>query len=207
MIKIGITGNIACGKSVAFEIIKNEGYPIIDCDDIVKDFYNNKNFVIEAAKIFPQIVNDNKIDLKKLSNLLFSYPEFKEKYEDFIFPKVKEKIIEFFKGNSTRSQQTNVTLNLFPGLKNKNYTFVVAPLLFEARFEDMFDKIILISSNKDIRRKRLIARNSELSKIADKVIKAQIPEKEKIPKCNYVIKNNGNLEEFKNTVKTMLKVL
>ena len=204
MKKIGITGNIACGKSTAYEIIKSEDFSIIDCDDIVKKLYSGADFIFETAKIFPQIITDNKINLKILSELIFSDKDFKSAYENFIFPKVREKIIEFFKENLIKSQPTDVTLNSFQGLENKHYTFVVVPLLFEAGYENLFDKIIFISSNENIRKERLIARNSRLSNIADKVINSQIPEEEKIKKSDYVIKNNGTLEEFKNAVEKLI---
>ena len=182
MIKFGITGNIACGKSSAYETIKSAGYPVIDCDDIVKEIYKDDQVIGELSTKFHMIIVDKKIDIKKLSSLLFTDKKFKVEFENFIFPKVKEKIIEFFEK-----------------------IFVIAPLLFEAGFENMFDKIILISSDENIRRERLIARNSVLSEIADKVIKVQTPEEEKIPLCDFVIKNNGTLEEFRNTVLKFLK--
>lgn len=182
MIKIGITGNIACGKSTAYETIKSAGYPVIDADDIVKGIYKDNLFIEELSAKFPMIISCGKINIEKLSNLLFADSKFKENYEAFIFPKVKEKIIEFLKKN------------------NNEKTFVIAPLLFEAGFENMFDKIIFISADENIRKERLIARKSQLSEIADKVIKNQIPEEEKIPRCDFVIKNNGTLEEFKDAV-------
>lgn len=190
MIKYGITGNIACGKSVAFQIIKESGLPIIDCDDIVKELYTDDLCAAKIKKEFPQIIENNKINLKILSNLLFNDINFKKKYEAFIFPKVKEKIKEFYE------------------LKNKEEkTFVIAPLLFEAGFEDLFDKIIFISAEKEIRKERLIKRNSILSLMAERVINAQFSEEEKNKMCDYVIKNNGTLEEFKNAVINMLNII
>ena len=57
MTKFAITGNIASGKTVAYEIIKNQGYSIIDCDDIVKELYGNEHFISLISQKFPQIVN------------------------------------------------------------------------------------------------------------------------------------------------------
>ena len=187
MIKIGITGNIACGKTTAYKIIKSAEHTIIDADDIVKELYKNNLFIEELSKKFTMIISDGKINFKILSGLLFTDKDFKEKYEAFIFPKVKEKIIEFFEAN-----------------KNTKKVFVIVPLLFEAKMKDIFDNIIFISADENIRRKRLISRNSMLSNIADKVIKSQISEEEKIPHSDYIIKNNGTIEEFKNAVNILL---
>ena len=194
MKKIGITGNIACGKSISYEIIKTEGYPIIDCDDIVKSFYNNNIFISEMAKEFPQIIIHNKIDLKILSELIFSDKNFKDDFEKFIFPKVREEIIDFFEKCRVR-RLTHLPFDKI---------FVIVPLLFEAGFEDLFDKIIFISSDENIRKERLISRNSMLSDMADNVIKLQMKEEEKIPKCDYVIKNNTTIEDFNCSIKKLI---
>ena len=77
---------------------------------------------------------------------------------------------------------------------------------FEIQFT-AFDKIIFIQADDDIRRTRLTNRKTILSKLADEVIKSQIPEEEKIPKCDYVINNNDTLEDFKRTVKDFINLL
>ena len=207
MIKIGITGNIACGKSVAYDIIKSLGYCIVDCDDIVKELYNNIDFIAEVANIFPQIISENRINLKILSGLMFSDKQFKKSFESLIFPKVREKIIEYFENTlKNLNKRQDVTLNSFQSLikSSEIKIFVIVPLLFEAGFEDLFEKIIFIQADENIRYERLIARNSMLSDIAEKVIKSQISEEEKIPKCDYIIKNNDTLEEFKSVVEKLL---
>ena len=190
MIKIGITGNIACGKSTAFEILKAYDYSVIDCDDIIKELYSNIDFIIQVQKIFPQIISDKKINLKELSNRLFTDSDFKKKYEEFIFPKVKKEINNYFDKNM-----------------HNDKVFVIAPLLYEANFETLFDKIIFISAEENIRKQRLISRGSLLSNIAEKVINAQQDEKEKISRSDYVIKNNGTLSEFRHAVILTLKKL
>ena len=190
MIKIGITGNIACGKSTAFEILKAYDYSVIDCDDIIKELYSNIDFIIQVQKIFPQIISDKKINLKELSNRLFTDSDFKKKYEEFIFPKVKKEINNYFDKNM-----------------HNDKVFVIVPLLYEAKFETLFDKIIFISAEENIRKQRLISRGSLLSNMAEKVINAQRDEKEKISRSDYVIKNNGTLSEFRHAVNLTLKKL
>ena len=187
MVKFAITGNIACGKSVALEVIKSFGYQAIDCDDIVKDLYKNYDFIQEIKKEFPEIVFNECINLKLLREKLFNNKEFKQSYEKFIFPEIKTQILEYFKKNT-----------------DKKFVFVVVPLLFEAGFENLFDKIVFISSEEKTRKSRLISRKSMLSDIAEIVISSQQKEETKIPKCDYVIKNNGTLEEFKNAVNKFL---
>ena len=190
MIKIAITGNIACGKSVAFDVIKSEGFSIVDCDDMVKDLYKNSDFINDLKKTFPEIILNETVNTKLLSEKLFSDINFKQSYENFIYPKIKVKILEFLNQN-----------------KGEKVVFVVIPLLFEAGFENLFDKIVFISAKEEIRKTRLVSRKSMLSDIADKVISSQQKEEEKISKSDYVIKNNAALEEFKCDIKKLLNNL
>ena len=190
MIKIAITGNIACGKSVAFDVIKSEGFSIVDCDDMVKDLYKNSDFIKTLKNEFPEIILNESVNTKLLSEKLFSDINFKQSYENFIYPKIKVKFLEFLNQN-----------------KGEKVVFVVIPLLFEAGFENLFDKIVFISAKEEIRKTRLVSRKSMLSDIADKVISSQQKEEEKIPKSDYVIKNNAALEEFKCDIKKLLNNL
>lgn len=190
MEKIAITGNIACGKSCALRFIQALGYSIIDADDIVYDLYEEPIFIKEIEKIFPKIVSENKINKKILRDILFSDKSKKLEFEKHLYPTVLEKINNFFNEN-----------------KSQNICFVIVPLLFEAGFEKYFDKIILITADDKIREERLIKRGSLLSGHAKNVMAAQISQEEKIPRCDYIIENNGTLEEFKNAVENLLKAL
>ena len=190
MEKIAITGNIACGKSCAFDIIKNLGYPIIDSDDIVNSLYEDGSVIKEIEKSLPEIIFGNKINKKALSELLFSDKKKKEEFENFLYPIVLEKIDEFFEE-----------------CKSENICFVIVPLLFEAGFEKYFDKIVLITADDKIRKDRLIERKSILSCCADKVMTAQIPQNKKAERSDFVIENNGTKEEFKIAIEKLLNIL
>lgn len=187
MKKIAITGNIASGKSYAHKIINDCGYPIIDCDDIVKNLYEDKNVISKIKEIFPQIVVKNQIDKAKLSDLIFKNIETRLKFENLIYPLVIEKFHLFFETNQAEDK-----------------VFVIVPLLFEANMQKYFDKVVLIVADENIRKKRLLARNSFLSNYADMVINSQMLQEDKIKLCDYIIENNGTLEEFKSAIEKFL---
>lgn len=190
MLKIAITGNIACGKSLAFNFIKKLGYPVIDCDDIIKDLYSKTSVITDISKKFPYLVNNNSINLRVLSKMIFSDKKFKKDFENIIFPLVKNEILKFFND-----------------FNDKKKVFVIVPLLFESGFDKLFDIIIFISASEDTRLKRLTERNSRLSILAKDVIKAQMPEEVKIKKSDYVIVNNDTIEKFKNDIKNVIELL
>jgi dephospho-CoA kinase len=107
--------------------------------------------------------------------------------ESIIHPQVKDKLQEIF---------------------NEDYdiVFVSVPQLFEAGFETLFDKTIYITADSEIRKKRLMERNSLTSEEAQIRINAQ-DEADKKDKCDFVIENNGNIEELKTKVKNLLSIL
>ena len=182
--KIAITGNIASGKSQAEKIIAEiYNYPVFDADKIahlildeIDDFYGYDVFT------------NGKIDRKKLGQLVFNESNIKHKLEDMVHPKVKEKILELFEKH-----------------KDDKYIFVSVPLLYEAGFENLFDKVILITVNEDIQLQRLMARNNLSKEDAIQRIKSQIPQEEKIKKADFVITNNASIEILKKQIEKMCK--
>ena len=176
MLKIAITGNIASGKSYVEQFFRDKGYAVFDTDKIAHEILENSPDVKNAFKNF-DILSDGKIDRKKMAGLVFSDKTLLTKLENIIHPLVKDEILKIF---------------------NSDYeiVFVSVPQLFEAGFEDMFDKIIFVSADEIIRLKRLMKRNNLTKGDALKRINAQLPESYKTGKCDIVIENNGTKEEL-----------
>ncbi len=126
MIKYAIVGNIASGKSTVEEILRNNGYKVFDTDKIAHEILNNSNEIREIFKSY-DIITDNKIDRKKLAKIVFSDKNQLKKLEAVIHPKVKEEILKIFN-------------------MNFDIVFISVPQLFEAGFENLFDKIIFITA-------------------------------------------------------------
>ena len=101
MIKIGITGSLASGKTTASKILSNRRGPLFSADKVVKNLYQNKNFKSLLSKKFSiennnqikntikKLVFQNKINLKKLENVI--HPLVRKKMKEFTL-KIKIKI-------------------------------------------------------------------------------------------------------------------
>ena len=184
MKKIAITGNIASGKSQVEKILARN-YPVFDTDKIAHEILDK----IDEFYGYDVFTN-GKIDRKKLGALVFSNPELKQKLEEIIHPKVKEEINKIFEEH-----------------KNDKFVFVSVPLLFEAGFETMFDKIILVTTNENKRLERLMKRDNLSKEDAVLRIQSQMSEKEKIQKSDFIAENNSDLSNLKNTVEQILEKL
>ncbi len=183
MPKIAITGNIAAGKSVVEDILKSKGYQVYDTDKMTHELLDSLETVRNAFKDY-DVFENGKISRKKLGALVFSDENLLMLLESIIHPKIQEAIESFSDG-----------------------VFVSVPLLFEAEMESLFDKIIFVSADENIRLKRLMARNSFTEQEAMIRIKAQDSEEEKKQKSDYIIVNNGTFEEVVEQINIILQDL
>ena len=179
MIKVAITGNIASGKSQVEKEIRNLGYLVFDADKIAHScLINNKDIIVDTFG--SKILVGGEISREKLGNIVFNDKDKLEKLNSIIHPEVIKEIN-----------------TLFEHYKEERYLFVSIPLLFEAKMENMFDKIIFVYANDTIRLERLMKRNN-LSKVdALKRINSQQSQTDKMTKSDFIIKNEGSLEDLK----------
>ena len=185
VLKVAITGNIASGKSQLENILKEYGYSVYDTDKIAHSFLD------ELTEFYGyDVFTNGHIDRKKLGSLVFNNNDLKSKLEELIHPKIKKRIIEIFELH-----------------KNEKIVFISVPLLYETGFEKLFDKVILITVEKETQLKRLMGRNNLSEEEANKRIQSQIPQEQKINLANFVIKNNSSLLSLKENLNNILKLL
>ena len=142
--------------------------------------------VYDADKIAHKILGD--IDRQKLGRIVFSDVEARKKLEEYVHPKVKDEISAIFSKHQNDSPIKSEII------------FVSVPLLFEAGFEGLFDKILFIACDEKIRLERLMRRNNLTEDEALQRINAQAPQDEKILKSDYVIYNNSSLKELERQI-------
>lgn len=183
MIKYAIAGNIASGKSAVEGFLREKGYEVLDTDKVAHEVL--KTHANEIIKAFEgeDVSTNGEIDRKKLGEVVFSSYHARKKLELIVHPVVRAKIEEYFDAHTADKA-----------------AIVAIPLLFEAKMEDLFDKIIFVFADDETRLERLIARNNLTKEEALKRINSQMSQFMKLEESDYVFHNNGTLENLKNQV-------
>lgn len=185
---IGITGSIACGKSLVSNYLQEKGYTIIDADKIGHMALENDEVKKQLVNKFGKsILKDNEVNRVTLGKLVFENNENLKELNNIIHPQIRKNI----------SEQIQMH-------KNEKLVFVDVPLLFEAKFDDLVEKIIVISLDEKIQLERLMNRNSLSKEEALQRIKSQIPVREKEKLGDYVVDNSFTQE---NTYKQVDRIL
>jgi len=179
---IGITGGIASGKSNVCTVIRELGYPVIDCDEITRKNYeiNGKiyNVVLERfGKDF--LLDDGNIDKKKLGKLVFNNSSAKMLLNSITHPIIKEELL------SEISKY------------NDGLVFVEIPLLYEAKFDSLCDKVICVFLSQKYQVERLMEREGIDEDFALKKIHSQMDLYMKKSLADYVINSKGSFDETK----------
>ena len=188
---IGITGSIACGKSLVSNYLQEKGYTIIDADKIGHMALENDEVKKQLVNKFGKsILKDNEVNRVTLGELVFENNENLKELNNIIHPQIRKNI----------SEQIQVH-------KNEKLVFVDVPLLFEAKFDDLVEKIIVISLDEKIQLERLMNRNSLSKEEALQRIKSQIPVREKEKLGDYVVDNSFTQENTYNQVDRILEKL
>ena len=184
MIKIGITGSLASGKSTVAKIISSGKYPLFDADKIVKKIYLTNIFKNKVYKKFK--LKSKKSIKNKLKNIISSNKNSLLELEKIIHPLVRKKIKIF-------------------SLKNQRKDLLIfeIPLLIESKLMKNYDKIIFVNARTDLRLKRYLKRGKS-KKIFNLLNKRQLSPEKKIKYCDYVINNNGSLKLLKKNIKNIM---
>ena len=185
MIRIGLTGSIASGKTTASKIISRRRGPLFSADDVVKKLYKKTNFkkiVVKKLKI------KSRLDLKrKIKNIILSKKGALKKLEQIIHPMVRKEMLVFLKKN-----------------KNKKFLFLEIPLLIESKLTRYFDVIIFIKSQRNLRLKRFRLKkgNIKLFYLLDNL---QLKDTKKVKFCDHIVVNNKSLTILKKNVLNIIK--
>jgi len=184
---IGLTGNIASGKSKISEYLKTKGFKIIDADLIGKSILEDESIKNRLVRVFgAEIMNkDGSIDRKKLGTIAFSSKENLEKLNRITLPLLSKKIKKRI--NEYKRKKTKLLV-------------LDAAILIEAKWNKIVDEVWVVYINPEVQLDRLIKRENYSIEEAKNRINAQMDINEKIKYADIVINNSFDWENTKQQV-------
>lgn len=176
---VGLTGNVAAGKSAVAELFRRWGATIIDADEIVRELQAPGGSVLAAIveRFGPTVVtSEGGLNRSALRAVVLADPQALADLNALVHPAVAARRRELLAGARRRGDRMVVS---------------DIPLLFEADDPAGFDAVVLVDAPAAVRRARLAARGLP-SDEAERLMAAQHPAAEKRARSHFVIDNDGD---------------
>ncbi|WP_434711718.1 dephospho-CoA kinase [Rhizobium sp. YTUHZ045] len=179
MLKIGLTGSIGMGKSTVGKLFAEAGIPLNDSDAVVHDLYAGEAApLVDAA--FPGTMKDGAVDRQELGRQLALDPEGFKRLEGIVHPLVRKRETEFLE----RQQAAGADMVLLD-----------IPLLFETGAWERVDVIVVVSTDPQIQRQRVLARDDMTEEKFDMILSRQTPDAEKRRRADYLVDTSHSIAE------------
>lgn len=183
MLKVGLTGGIACGKTVVRRRLEERGIPTLDADAVVHRLLQSGTDVTrEIAEIFGDavIAPDGSVDRKALAVIVFNDEEALRKLNAVVHPAVWREIQRFFEEREKASDPVAV---------------VDAALMIETGSFRRYDRVVVVHCLPELQLDRLMARDGLSREDALRRIRSQMPIEEKRPFADFLVDTSGSIEE------------
>lgn len=184
---LGLTGNLATGKSTVLKFLKRKGVKVFDVDEEIHSYYRNKRSLVykKVAATFAECLRGSIISRKKLGSIVYSNRVKLKKLEKIVHPVIIKDLLKWVKINECD--------------KKKIYIAEV-PLLFEMKLSRHFKKVILITIKKEVLIQRIIKKYGCSKRKALGRLSLCMPIREKIKGSDFVVNNSFSFERLKKEV-------
>lgn len=179
MLRVGLTGGVASGKSTVADMFAALGAGIVDTDKVARDVVAPGESGLEAvvAAFGREILQANgALDRRTLRTIVFSEPERRKQLESILHPLIRAR-----------------TLQLLDALETP-YAIVVVPLLIETGFAELVERILVVDCPESQQLDRLRARDDVSDAEARAMLAAQLDRQARLARADDVIDNSGSLE-------------
>jgi dephospho-CoA kinase len=189
ILKIGITGGIGSGKSAVCSFFAHLGVPVLYADEIAKELSSTdstirKKLVALLGELAFQ--TDGSLNRSFIASEIFANKELQKKVESIIHPRVEKEIERQIKELAHRGELIII---------------VEAALIYEAGLHKKLDAVIVVHADEFVRISRVRKRDVVSEDAVRSRMTAQLDAKTKLEKADYIIYNNGTLEELESKVR------
>lgn len=183
MIRVGLTGGIASGKSTVGEMLRRRGAVLVDADQLARDVVapGTEGLAAVAARFGPGVLAaDGGLDRAALGALVFDDEQAREDLNGIVHPLV-------------RAARASIEAQV---LDPRAIVVQMIPLLVETGQAGAFDAVVVVDVAEQVQRERLMERNALDAEQAQARIDAQASRAERLRVADYVILNDAGLAEL-----------
>jgi len=196
MVTVGLTGGIGSGKSTVTRMFKDEGVHVIDFDCLARVVVEpDKPAWRDIVDYFgPGVLSsDRTLNRSVLAEIVFSDDKSRKALEYFTHPRIFEERDALIRAIKRKDPHSIVLMDF--------------PLLFELGLRKMFDKVILVHVARAVQIERAVERGGLAREEVGKRLDAQIPIEEKRSLSDYIIDNEGSLDDTRDQVRRVINEL
>ena len=196
MLRVGLTGGIASGKSTVGRMFGELGCKVIDSDRITRELFEPGNPVnAKVTETFgPRVLaSDGSINRAVLAELVFQNPDQRQKLNSIVHPAIKQRQNEFLSQAAADDARA--------------IGIVEAALIVEVGTYRDYDKLIVVTCSPNVQRERLRERSGLTPEQIESRIASQMPMEEKVKVADFVIDNSGDIGKTRQQVEEVYRQL
>jgi dephospho-CoA kinase len=181
MVRVGLTGGIASGKSIVAAELAARGAIIIDADVLAREVVEPGTPALAAIidRFGVQILKDGQLDRARLAEIVFADPIARRDLERIVHPAVRARAAELERAAGGAAVVVRVI-----------------PLLVETGQHEDFDLVVTVDADFETQIKRLMARNRLSRAEAESRIAAQASREDRTRAADVVVDNTGNMTQL-----------
>ena len=185
MLRVGLTGGIASGKTTVAKIFAELGAGVVDTDRVAREVVAPGEPGLAAVReaFGPGVISGSgELDRRALRALVFANPAERRRLEAILHPLIRGRTLE-------QLDQLDAP-----------YALVVVPLLFETGFEALVDRVAVVDCPRGVQLERLLARDGIDKAEAEATLGAQTDRETRLARADDVIDNSGDRERTRERV-------
>jgi len=195
LISVGLTGNVASGKSSVARLWRAAGVPVIDADELSRRAVSPGSRGLEAVRTEfgdEMLTADGALDRARMRALVFTDAAARERLEHILHPIIAELRSSWVEERRAAGDALVVS---------------EVPLLFEKGLERHFDAVVLVDASPAVRRERLVRERGMQVAEADRIMAVQMDPRAKLARADHVIANDGSVEALEREAARVLAEL
>jgi dephospho-CoA kinase len=185
MVRVGLTGGIASGKSMVAAELATRGAIIIDADVLAREVVEPGTPALAAIvdRFGMQVLKDGQLDRSRLAEIVFADPTARRALESIVHPAVRERAAELERAAGDAAVVVHVI-----------------PLLVETGQHEDFDLVVTVDADNETQIQRLMARNGFTRAEAESRIAAQASREDRTRAADVVLYNSGSMTQLKQQI-------